>query len=105
MRMNHALDIRPHLVNREVHGDFAGALGAAGDFVALHVDDDEVVAAHHALAYPGGGGEDAFGVQADSDIAVVGGHPALLEHQLADSTDVLAILALSLYHAECSIVA
>ena len=76
-----------------------------GDLVALHVHDDQVVGMHHAFAHARGRGQDALGIQADADVAVVGGHPALLEDQAADLANVLAVLALRLHHAGSSIVA
>ena len=105
MRVDHRFDIGPHPVNRGMHRDFAGALGAAGNLIALHVDDDEIVALHHPLAHARRRGQNALGVQTDRDVAVVGRNPAFLKDQAADLADVLAVFALRFHHAgsfDCS---
>src|SRR5262249_20110541 len=98
MRMHHGPDIRPHTVNRGVHGDLGSAVFAPLNLVALHIDDDHVVDMHHALAHAGGSGEDAVLIEADRDVSVIGGHPALLVHKPADVDDVLSILLFRFHH-------
>ena len=76
---------------------------AAGNLVALHIHDDQVVDVHHAFAHTCGRGQYALGIQADGDIAVVGRHPALLEYQLADVDDLLSVFTLRLHgNIDCS---
>lgn len=100
--MHYRLDIRAHVIDRGVHGDLTRAFGTTGDLIALAIDDDHVIALHHALADTGGGGKNPLRVQTDGNVAIIGGNPALLKYQLADFTDVLAVFTLSLYHAGIS---
>src|SRR5262249_22433514 len=88
----------------QMHHDFAGALGPACDLVTLHIDDDQIVTGHHALTHTRWRRQNAFGVQTDRDIAVVGRYPALLKNQATDLTDVLSVLSLRLNHSGSSIV-
>ena len=103
--MHYGLDIGPHFIHRQMHGDFAGAFRAAGNLVPLHIDNNQIVDVHHPFANARRGRQNPFGVHADGDIAVVGSHPAFLEHQLADADDILAMFALRLHHEGHPIVA
>ena len=103
--MDHGANVGPHLVDLQMHRDLAGPLQPARYLVALVIDDDQVVHAERALADAGGRGQDALGIQAQADISVVGGYPALLKDQLADLDNVLAVFAFCLYHCgifDCS---
>src|ERR1017187_856285 len=53
MRVHHGFYVRTQAVYRRVHGDLAGALQTAGDLIALHIDHDQIVRLHQALAHPG----------------------------------------------------
>ena len=91
-------DVRAHLVNREMHHDLACAFATAGNFTAGHVADDEIFDGHAALADAGGGAQDPVSIEADADVAVVGGDPAFVEHEAANLDDVLAEFVFFLTH-------
>ncbi len=70
----------------------------AFNLVALEIANNNIRGRHHALADAGAGTQYAAFVQADTDIAVIGGDPPFLIDQLADVEDVLAILLLRVGH-------
>ena len=96
--MNYRFDVRPQVIDRQVHGDLGGALSAAFEFAPLHVHDDQVLGVHHALADAGGRTQHPVLIQADGDVAVVGGHPALLPDEAPDLDDILPQIALRFDH-------
>ena len=96
--MHHRSYIRTHSVDRGVHGDLAGSLLLALDFVPLHIHDDQIVDMHHSLAYSGRSRQNAPLIQPDRDITVVGGHPTFLENKPANIDDVLPIFLFRLRH-------
>src|SRR5689334_24216356 len=60
---------------------------------------------HHPLAHTGRSGENALGIEADGNVAVVSCYPTFLKDQTTDLADVLAIFALRFHHAgsfDCS---
>jgi hypothetical protein len=75
------LNIRAHAVDQQVHADFAGHDAAAGDALALEVNDDHIGRAHGAFAHASWSYQDAIAAKADRKIAVTGGHESpLVEH-------------------------
>jgi len=81
MGVHDGLDVGAHAIDEQVHADFAGHTAAAGDLLAVEVDDDHVGGAHGAFADGGGGYQDAVAVEAYGEIAIHGGHvPVFMEH-------------------------
>ena len=66
MAMDDALHVWPGLHDFEVEQHFAGALLAAGELVALHVDEADVVGLQEAFAVHRGRAEDFVLVEADA---------------------------------------
>jgi hypothetical protein len=64
----------------------------------IAVADRDVGGRHHAFADASAGAQNPVGVQAHTDVAVVGRNPSFLIDQLADIEDVLAMLLLRLGH-------
>ena len=87
MGVDHGVDVGPHAVDGQVHGDFAADVAEAGQAAAVHVHHHQVFGGHHALADAGGGDEDGAIVEARGDVAVGGGDEAALVQHFADAED------------------
>ncbi len=92
MGVDHGMDVRPVIVDRQVHGHFGGALARACDLIAGGVADNQVLGTHAAFAHAGRGGEDALAVQAHRKVAVIGRDPTAFVHHPARRDDVFAEL-------------
>ena len=88
-------DVGPGLHDRQVQQDLARPLPLAGDLLAVHVDDAQVVGLHEALRDAGRRAEDAVLAQPIADVAVVGGGEPLGVDPPADLAHLLAQLPLA----------
>jgi len=103
--MHHGADIGPHLIDGRVHGDFAGALRAPGDFIPFMSTMMRSSTCIIPLDTPVGVAK----IRSESMRMVIlpslaATHP-FLEYQAANLHDVFAILALRFHHCgtfDCS---
>ena len=70
--MHNRIDIVPHAVNQQVHGEFTGGLQTAGELAAFIIHNYEIVGFQVAFAHPCGGRQDAARVHTHGEIAVSG---------------------------------
>jgi hypothetical protein len=71
----------------------------AGNFSAVAISDHQIVGIHHAFAESAGSGENAFGIEANSDIAVARGDKSPFVEPVSGSTNVQAMFSLRLLMA------
>ena len=83
------LTFRPLLHDRQVEHDLAGPLPPAGELVAFHVHDAQVVGLQEALGGHGGRADHFLLIDAIGNVAVVGGGEALLVQAVADFANLL----------------
>ena len=94
MRVDHRLGVGPQLVDRDVHLQLRRRVPLAADLAAGEVGDHHHVGRHEALRDAGRRGQDAVGVEADADVAVVRGDEAAGPQAPPELDDVLAELRL-----------
>ena len=82
--MDDALDVGPLAQNRQMQQNFAASLTAAGNLLALHVDDAQIFGLHKALGDERWRTEHFLLVQPVADVAVVAGGKALVVNPPAD---------------------
>jgi hypothetical protein len=66
---------------------------------AVQIHHDKIVGRHHAFVQASGSGEDAIGVEAHGEIALLGNDVASLVQPAADLANVITMLLLSLRRA------
>ena len=86
MGVHDRLNIGTHAIDQQVHADFAGHVAAAGDLLAVQVNDDHVGARMAPLLTQVGVTRMRSPVKPHREIAVHGGHEAALV-QHASVTD------------------
>ena len=87
MAMHDALHVWPGFHNFEVQHHFAGSLFLAGDLVAFHVDEANVLRLQKTFAVHRGRAEDFVLVEAHADVAVVRRGETTLIDSVADLAD------------------
>jgi hypothetical protein len=87
--VDNALHVGPLLVDFQVQQGFARPLLAAGELLARHIDEADVVRLEEALAVHRRCAEDFVLADADGDIAIVGGREALVVEPATDLADIL----------------
>ena len=92
MAVDHAHDVGPGLVDRQVQEHLAGALLGAGQLLALGIDLANVLGLHVALGHHGRRTQELAVVEADRDVAVVGRRETAVVQAPADLTHKFFVL-------------
>jgi hypothetical protein len=91
--VNDGLDVRAHLIDQQMHADFAGDGAAAGDEVAIEVDDDHVFGAHGAFADTSRCHQNSVAVEADGEISIHGCNESPVVQHASVTDDIFPVFA------------
>ena len=87
MRMDHCHDLRPVLVDGQMHEDLRGRIPVAGELLAGHVGGHHHVWGHEPLGDPSRCRQEPLAFKPDADVPVVGRDVASLVQTTADLHD------------------
>src|SRR6266849_6097034 len=99
MRVTNGVYVRPHAVEKEMHGDFGRELTITGKLAAVEISDDEIFGRESAFVHAGRCCEDAALVETNGEIALAGDDESTVVHPAPRDANLAAVLFFAFHMA------